>query len=254
MSAPRHRFDELLRRLAARLDLPQPAKSRALLEIAGDLEDACEHYRRSGLDEEAAREAAVERFDLSEAALRDLAAVHATRLRRLLDGLSARGRDRLERVALSLVLLFVVALAWVRLSGAGLLDHVGPEALPAFAVTIGALAIATRKAWSLWLTREHDLRSLRRGLPEVLIAGVAGLVFGTVGFWVALYRIAGEFYLQADPLSGTAGGLFVSGLRRAFATGNAAIFCALLCGLLWWALEQRVASIERAETEYLMEI
>ena len=249
----RHRFENLLRRLASRIDLPQPDKSRVLLEIAGDLEDAYQHYLSRGLDETAARASAVERFDLSDAALRDLGAVHATRLRRFMDGLSARGRDRFERAALALVLLFVVALAWGRMSGAGLLDHVGPEALAAFAVTMAALAIAARKVWSLWLTREHDLRRLRRGLPGVLIAAGASLAFGTVGFWVALYRIAGGLSVQADPLSGAAAVPLVSGLLRAFATANAAIFCALLLGLLWWVLENRVARIERAETEYLME-
>jgi hypothetical protein len=45
------RFSDTLRALNERLDLPQPVRSRILLEIAGDLEDLEQHFLDSGLSQ-----------------------------------------------------------------------------------------------------------------------------------------------------------------------------------------------------------
>ena len=55
------RFAELLGRTAARLDIPQPARSRVLLELAGDLDALYEHYRGLGLEEDEASRRVAER-------------------------------------------------------------------------------------------------------------------------------------------------------------------------------------------------
>ncbi len=46
-----NRFAPLLKSINARLDLPQPTKSRIILEIASDLEDMYQFYQSQGPDE-----------------------------------------------------------------------------------------------------------------------------------------------------------------------------------------------------------
>jgi hypothetical protein len=254
--AAHERFEDALRSLAARLELPQPARSRVVLEIAGDLEDAYEYHRHEGLDDDAARDAALARFDLSDEALAELVAVHSTWARRFMDSMSERGRSRFERVALALVMGFVVALAGLRLAGAGLLEHVGAAAVPSVALTLTALAVAAHKAWRLWLTGDHRIRQLHRGLPEILIAAAASLGFGMAGFWFELHRMFSAA-MAAVPAAGADLGSsapdLYSGLLHAFAAGNAGMLGAVACCMAWWLLVRKVQRIERAETEVFIE-
>ena len=48
------RFAGVLKRVSDGLDLPQPTRSRILLEMAGDLQDLYEHHLGQGMDEERA--------------------------------------------------------------------------------------------------------------------------------------------------------------------------------------------------------
>ena len=245
-------FEDVLRRLAARLDLPQPAKSRTLLEVAGDLEDLYRHGLDLGLDEEAARAAALARFQLSDQALAELATIHTTKLRRFLDSLSERGRSRFERSALSALLLFVGALIWQQLASAGFLEQVGPGALPSAALLLVALAIGARKAWRLWLVQDHNTRGLHDGLAEILLAAAGGFVLGTLGLWLEIYLTARNVAAAFAAQQASAGMELLAGLRGATATATAALLCALACCLLWWLLARKVVRIEHAETEYLL--
>jgi len=57
-------FTPILKRINERLDLPQPTKSRIILEIASDLEDTFRFYLQKGLDEQESFQKAEEKFDL----------------------------------------------------------------------------------------------------------------------------------------------------------------------------------------------
>ena len=70
------RFAAVLRRVSDGLDLPQPTKSRILLEMGADLEDAYRHHRGQGLSEEEAVRRAEESFAVSDEALKHLARIH----------------------------------------------------------------------------------------------------------------------------------------------------------------------------------
>ncbi|MCU0613080.1 MAG: hypothetical protein MUE60_14995, partial [Candidatus Eisenbacteria bacterium] len=80
---------DALRDAYQRLALPQPARTRVLLELSGDLEDMHRLYVDQGLSEEDAERRALESLDLSDAALAGLSAVHCQPLRRFLDRLSS---------------------------------------------------------------------------------------------------------------------------------------------------------------------
>ena len=57
-----NRFISLLQRVNDKLDLPQPEKSRILLEIAADLQDMYQVYLDKGLGEEEAVKRTEEKF------------------------------------------------------------------------------------------------------------------------------------------------------------------------------------------------
>lgn len=173
------RFADVLRGIDGRLTLPQPAKSRILLEIAGDMDDLYQTFRQQGLSREEARREAVARLDLSDEALEDLATVHTSRLRRFLDGLSEQGRGRTERAALSLLVLFLVVTTGRQIVGSTFFANASSLSWPALILGLGAVVAGARKAWALWLTQDHDVRRLQQGLAPILV--LAGLSF-SIGF------------------------------------------------------------------------
>ena len=78
-------FAAALQRIDARLHLPQPARSRVILELASDLEDLYGHYQSKGLSKAEAREAALADLDASDEVLTALSEVHASGARRSMD-------------------------------------------------------------------------------------------------------------------------------------------------------------------------
>ncbi len=65
-------FAPLIREIGEQLCVPQPARSRILLEISADLEDLSAHYRSQGLSPQAAATRTRETLALSGEALERL--------------------------------------------------------------------------------------------------------------------------------------------------------------------------------------
>ncbi len=81
------RFAGELRETCERLSLPQPTRSRVLLEISADMEDLYHLNRERGLSESEAHTLAVENCDLSYDSLAALTEIHTGPARRILDTL-----------------------------------------------------------------------------------------------------------------------------------------------------------------------
>ena len=109
------RFAPLLRRTGQRLEIPQPARSRVLLELAGDLEDLYDLYLQRGLDEVEAARRVEEKFAVSDDVLIQLTRLHQSALRRWLDRLSEQAQTRWERSILAAVIQFVVVVTGPKL-------------------------------------------------------------------------------------------------------------------------------------------
>ena len=101
------RFAQVLSDADSRLMVPEPARSRILLEIAADMEDLHGAYLGKGLSEEAAEVAVRDHFDLSEDVLRELVRVHDTPLQRSLENLSGHARGVWPRFLMVALALFV---------------------------------------------------------------------------------------------------------------------------------------------------
>jgi len=150
------RFAPVIRRTAERLTLPQPARSRILLEMAADMEDLFQLFRGQGMNEDEAHRRAIESFDLSEESLADLVAVHRNPIRRLLDSLSAEALARWEYALLTILVLLTV-LASVHLLGSWhVLRDAGIFTWPVLTAGLAALAVATAKFYQLYLKQDQQ--------------------------------------------------------------------------------------------------
>jgi hypothetical protein len=243
------RFADVLGRIGERVDLPQPARTRFLLEIAADLEDLYRAHRDAGASPEDSRRRAIETLDLSDDALRELAGVHASRLRRALDQLSVTGRGRVERALQGGALLLVLLGAGTPLLRGGLLADAGRLAGPVLAIALVGAALFVRKAWALWIAQDHAPRRVRAGaLPVLALAGI-GLLAGAAGYGVDLFLTVARVTRSPDLVLP----LFGAWLLRGSALLVVSFLCALAGGLLWFVLEGKIARVEAAEMSLRLE-
>ena len=78
-------FKTLLININNKLELPQPTKSRIILEISADLNDAYHAFQSQGMSKKEAVEAAKQKFDLDKRSLNELVYIHQTSFRRWFD-------------------------------------------------------------------------------------------------------------------------------------------------------------------------
>ncbi len=241
-------FADVLGPLSARLPLPQPARSRVLLEVAADLEAAYEHYRAEGCSEEEARRRAAEAFDLSDTALAELVALHTSFARRMLDRLSSQARTRWERSLLLIVAGFLTYLGVELAVRGGIITDAGSFVWPVLICGAAGLLLGIAKLYQVYVKQDHEVRRARRGLDAIAVLAGAQLLLGFFGAWFELYLAAARISRSVDYalvhlfnwLLGSAALLSVS------LTG------ALLTAMLWFAVASRVAGIEDAEAELLL--
>ena len=184
-------FSSHLRHLATRLPVPEPARSRILLEIATDMEDLFHHLLEGGMEEGEAVESVNEQFDLSDEALRELARIHTSPISCSLEGLSGQARSTWERAILGLVALFVIP---GLLAGLFFQPMLFRDASPLVYGLAGILALGLGLgAWKGFvLFRPGRPRGPipRRGLRALPGLSLLLLLLGVSGIWVELYRSA----------------------------------------------------------------
>lgn len=244
------RFVGTLRRISDRLTIPQPARSRVLLEISADMEDLRRHYLDRGLGEEEAALRVESEFSLSEEALGELVGVHGNPLTRVLDGLSAQTRGRWERALLVLLLLFVAVVAGRLMLTREFFATASPLAWPILAGMLVALGLSAVKGYRLQIRRDHDPRRLRGGLNLLPMLGLGMLAYAFAGLWLNLGWTALRIQTRLDEM----GFLLADWLMSSATLLITAHVCALLCGLLWFLLDLRVGTIEGQEAALLDEL
>jgi hypothetical protein len=244
-----NRFAETLGAVAERLDLPQPAKSRILLELAADLEDLYEFHRQQGCSaEEAAREAR-QTLALSEESLAALVAVHQSWYRKLMDRFSARAQARWERLLLLLLLLCVVAVTGARVWGSPLLARAGLSAWPILAVTTAVVVLGATQFHKLYLKKDHRPGRLRRPLNGFLYLGGLNALLALGAAGIGLHRTCLAAARDAQQAYAT----ILAGALATSATLIVALFAILLTAILWFVLLNKVICIEIAEAALLLD-
>lgn len=243
-------FSAPLRRLADRLPIPEPARSRVLLEMATDMDDLLQYRLDRGDDRGQAIKAVEEQFDLSDEALKELIQIHNAPLQRSLEGLTSQARSAWERWVLVLVGLFVAPGLVFRLGQPSLLRAASPLVSVLLLIFAAALGISVWQGISLFKPesgrRGPIPRNGLRALPGIALL-LLGLGFS--GSWVELYRSV----LAIRDAPEMAMVHLVGWLHLASATLAVALSGALLTGLLWFFLETRAAHLEEQSAATMME-
>jgi hypothetical protein len=243
------RFIEILRQANERLDLPQPIKSRIILEMAADLEDLYQFHRRQGLNDSDALREATDAFNLSPEALEQLVEIHTTPFRRFLDRLSAQAQTFWERIFLVTLLLFTAVFIGPSLLRADMFVDAGVFLWPIAGTSLAALYLAVRKTYDLYVKKDHRVRRLRRGLtPLIALAGV-DVVIGIQGFVFLLHSSFTLFLITAGPMDKDLGRWMI----QSSATAVVSLSAAIIMGIIWFVLANKIAAIERAEVAHLLE-
>lgn len=241
-------FTDTLKEIDGRLDLPQPARSRVLLEIAADLRDLYDHYRDQGLSSKESRQRAVEQCDLSDEALSELMLVHTSAWRRFLDRFSEQAQTRWERALLVVLIVFIAAASGRLVFGVDVFATAGAWVWPALAITFVSFAFAGHKFYVAFVKKDHRSHRLQAGLPALLVAGAANLVIGAFGSSTAMYTAARR---AADDYEG----FWLYLTQWVLGSSSLLIVCfaaAILTALLWYVLANKIARIELAEAALLL--
>jgi hypothetical protein len=238
----------VLRKIDKLLDIPQPSRSRVILEISADMQDLYEHYISRGLSHESALKRTIEEFDLSPEEIEAIARVHASRLRLFLDRFSVRTQGFLERTALALTMIPVALVGYRLARSGGIFTDSGIWIWPLLAGAIAAFALGVSKWYGLFVVKEHNVRAVRRRLDIVLYIALGQLGMGFVGMYVDLFRT----WLTSSADKALTVLYLAHWLQRSSALLSVAMIAALVSGLIWIVNSGKAVSIEQYEAELIV--
>lgn len=257
-----NRFSPLLRDINERLDLPQPGKSQILIEIAADMEDYYLALREKDVSEDEAANLVNEKFDFTKEALDELVTVHQTMFRRLFLGLSSTAQTRFEQIVLLLTILFVAGLSGRIAFSSEFILSSSAYIWPVLGVTAVAGVFALYKSYMLYVKKDHNLNSAKKGLNTLLIMSGVSLVFSQIGYFLELFNsgpyglyfsskmlVVTQLAEDMPPLEGMLNWFMMS---ASFIL--ASLLSAMVIGLAWYLLTGKVAKIEEAEAAFLIEM
>lgn len=243
-----NRFAPLIRATSRRIDLPQPARARVLVEMAADLEDLFDHYVARGAGEEEAFERACEHFDLSEEALHRLVEVHASPLRRLLERVSERTRVAWERAVFILVAAYATAATLEVMMTTNFFLDASKTMWPVMALGVIAVAVAATKFYSLVIKGDHDPRRARRGLTTLLSIAVMSAIIGCFTLVAELMMLA--FRTVSTPERAFAG--VVLTVAKIAPVMMISLLVSVVAAVFWYVFSRGASRIEQAEAEALL--
>lgn len=244
------RFNQALLAADARLSVPEPARSRILLELAADMEDLFEEYLSRGNTQAAAEASVMEHFDLSDEALGELVRVHDTPLQRSLERVSGNVRGPGSQLLMAVLALFVTVGSGNLLFRMRLYGEASSLVWILIPLLLLGLAMAAGKTRSLYRAGSTWSPSLGHGLSR--LPGLAAIMLGitVAGLWMELYLAA----LRIRGAPGEALIHLVGWLHMASATMVIALSSALVLGFLWYFLQARVRHQELAAAASLLEV
>jgi hypothetical protein len=241
-------FSEFLRQASGRLPIPEPARSRVLLEIASDMEDLQRHYMDGGLGEEEAAQEVLSQFELPDEVLGELARIHSSPLQQSLKDISGAAGTRWERVLLGVLSLAVGGTLIVHLLQGSLYAVASPLVWLLNGMLAIGLVLGGVQVLHLFRPGAAFQARARKGLGFLLGWSLLLLGVGFTGVWVELYLAVTE--IRAEP--GQALVELVGWLHMASATLVIALSGALLMGTLWAVLEARASALEQKAAEDLL--
>ena len=242
------RFAGVLKKISDGLDLPQPTRSRILLEMAGDLEDLYEHHRAQGLDEEQAARRAEDAFAASDEALKHLARIHVAD-GGLTDRVTRQVGSWWEKALLVIWLLGVILVANAVVTKVHFFVIISRFVWPIVGLAAAALVIAVWKLYELFLKKPTDPRRFRSGLGALLFLAGASLALAVCGFFYHLRWYAFQVY---DGGPEKVFGLLSNWLLAVSSLMIIGLLTAIFSALAWFLLTGLVARAENREAAALL--
>ena len=189
-------FINYLQELNQRIQLPQPQKSRIILEISADLTDLYKYYLQQGMNEEQAKQSALDRMAVSDEEVTELVQIHDHWINRLMNKLSNQGRNRWEKILLLFLIAFTVIFSGNVIFNHEFFRHSSVFITPVLILAISLIIHVITRVYKLFIKRDHTISRLRKGIPAVLFFGGAALLAGILGFFIDTYltvsRIAAD--------------------------------------------------------------
>jgi hypothetical protein len=258
------KFAPLLKLISKNLDLPQPEKSRILLEICGDMKDMYDLFISQGSNEQEAERKVKEKFEMTKKSLSELVDVHQTGFRRWMDKLSAQAQSRWERVIISIFILVIAVLGIKLFLSTPLLSESSYFIWIIFAIFLIISLLIILKIYQLYIKKDHRIKNLRSGLPAILFWGFMCLIIAATGYFIELLG-AGEYNLLMDTklvflVANTEPNYsqILKDISQWSARSSSMVLVGLLVSMVssifWFIFENKASKIEQAEVEQLLDI
>jgi hypothetical protein len=184
----------LLREIDKNLDLPQPVKSRIILEIAADLNDAVSAYKNQGLSEQESIKRAERLFSFDKKTLQELKAMHQSPFRRWFDQLSNQAQTKFERILLLVIVTLVFITCIYAALNTALFYQSGSFIWGTITILLCSSVIFLIKIYQIYLKKDHTLNRIRSGVSALLVLSGLSLFFCIFGYYWQLFDSADYSY------------------------------------------------------------
>lgn len=245
------RFAEVLKRAREELTVPEPSRTRILLEMAADLEDSYQFYRSRGLDEAEATRRAEEAFGTSDEALRHLAKIHESGVGSIGDRISGQVGGPWEKLLLLGLLIFESWFAINVLTQKGFFYFLSPFIWPIAALALAAVSVTIWKLYQIFSRSDSDVRELRTGLGVLLFCAGASLAVAGCGFLFHMQRFFRANWRHAPEALYMN---FAGWMMEISSMMTVGLLTAIFIALVWFVLSNLVKRAELREVEALLEI
>ena len=255
-------FKSLLIEINNKLELPQPTKSRIILEIAADLNDAYQLYQIQGMSKEEAIELAKQKFNLDDHSLNELVSVHQTNFRRWFEHLSTSAQTWWERLILISLLAVVLILGGFTIMKLTLVEEASPFVWIIVALLLVAAAVFLQKIYQIYIKKDHNLIRVKKGLPFILFMSAITIVFSMLGYYWQLYSFKEYGHIletklvyllhTTDDSFPRIFTLLIEWMIESSAFIMVGMFSTILIALMWYFLMMKVSKIEEAEAAVLL--
>jgi hypothetical protein len=255
-------FKTLLININNRLELPQPTKSRIILEISADLNDAYQTFQNQGMSEMEAIVAAKEKFSLDKQSLNELIQVHQSSFRRWFDHLSTTAQSWWERVILICLLTFIIISGGVTVMKVPIVEQASPFVWIIFILAILAFTVFLQKIYQIYIKKDHRLNSLKKGVPFLLLISGISLLSCMWGYYWQLYHFKEYGHILETKMvyllvvtDSTFPMIFrelIDWMIESSAFVMIGMLAAILFAMMWYVLMIKISKIEEAEAAVLL--
>lgn len=256
-------FAPLLKKINQKLDLPQPERSRIILEIAMDLEELYNFYRQKGLDENNAMLKAEEKLALSDKTLAELSEIHKSGYRKFLEKISENTRSRWEKIGLTVIILLFCYLIIQSMLQTPFFRTAGTMVLPSLFLFGLILGLSMVKIYMLFIRKDHRLQNLRSGMSLLLFLITVNLSLGIFGYVFELFTNSSKGLMIINyllvtmrvqsPESVNLLNQTAEAILKSSSMAMVSILVTLISGFIWFNIANKISKIEQAEAMFLLD-